>query len=345
MLEEIKKIDQLLGNPDYSLTQYNLFEGNRIAGTMLNARYKCWWERYRHCNQAIKISEQLVGIEYVPLPNYDIVAEPLISQFNSAVDEWKKILPENRPNIKVAKLNATYYQDVDQKGKEMYVIKSMIGSVTGYGSNHIGLTPHYSGRLLGKSVWGLKRSKIVIAGVGPGDIFRFSLPHSKKIVGVDISDEMTKIARDNGVHTTYTFNVSYPDGWNANQLMECDVIIADYFLDITVSPVHAIMHMLRALKLGGKLMITILFPIDQVGPDSKKVKNGLAAELPFEIRPSLTVVFEKMNDFNLIISNQDIGNTGNPWSDFLKLIDVCKKLGAEPRKFTVTSYAQYDCGR
>lgn len=314
-----------MGNPNYALTQYNLSLGGTEVSTLPEMENSCWWGKFRNADEAIRAVEELLSMKYVQLEFPLSVYEAMQKQYAFAVSEWDKLNKDFRPNIFVEQLKQMGLKDKDRECELMYEIKSSVGEAPGYSSYHNGL--HY---------YNLKKlfhfpfvsfMPIAIAGIGPGDFVRYSLPDciKKQLIGIDLSRMMLELAMSKGrVERVVKGNVSHLSTWN--EVGVCSHIIADYFLDITAKPVDVIRYMANALCTGGELMITVLPPIDQVGPDSKKVTN--------------------MNDAKVSVEDdQNIGNTGNPWFDLMKIIEVCKTYCLVPKRFSITSYVQYDCGR
>src|SRR3989338_5806462 len=336
----VAEIDGTLGNPNYSgETRLALYQGkNRVredtSGGIQSFREKLsklWWIRVTENAGAQTNIQNLVGAKYVSLAiGKESKAQAVASlrrplkQFFAAAEGRASL--ENDPDAPQAKFKKL--QEIgatgDDPGAGANDIRAALlpGGVPGYGSFQWGLTPERTIEMLGVSPESLKNSKIVMAEIRPGEFAQYSLPKGANVFGIDYSSGMVGLAKSRGLNGVQG-NVSEGTTWEAvrNEFGQPDVIVADYFLDVAQRPVDALRNMVEALPTGGKLMITILVPIEQKGFASLLFKGS-------NVDPA-----------------QDIGNTKNPWRDVLKLRDVAARLDLELISFSVTSYVQYDAGR
>lgn len=335
-----KKIDQMLGNPNYSETQLFIQQGEEknysTSNELKTKMSELWWIKIMENPDIAEEIGKLIEAKYVSLvadgdrrePTLDLMRK-LREKFLQAAKTRKQLTDEENPGNQVTKLKKrTDFSDEDQRGKEVYDVKSMRGTdAIGYGSFQWGLIPEKTAELLGMSEEELQATNILMTGIGTGDMADYSFPRKSTIQGIDISPKMGEIASERGFSTT-SGNVSDSKTFDElpEQFRQPNIAVADYYLDINAEPVNAIENLAKILPENGKLMITILIPIDQRGADSKK--SGVVDASGFKLSPE-----------------QNIGNTGNPWEDILKLKDKCQKFGLELNTFSITSYLQYDSGR
>ncbi|MBU1177637.1 class I SAM-dependent methyltransferase [Patescibacteria group bacterium] len=333
---KIKEINLLLGNPNYSETQLNIHQGRErvfpTAGELKERLGNLWWVKVMKDSTVQDKLSKLFDASYVSLfvsedekSNVLKIARDLRVLYFAAADARGNDPDSTQTKVKEVKDKGL---PVDDEGRLIYDYKAMRDKSTpGYGSFQWGMVPEKTAALLGFTSEELDGKRVLIAGMGTGDIARYSFSNLENVFGVDLSSEMIEWVKERGLQGT-AGNISQPDtlvGKIPEKFAKPDIAVADYFLDVTEAPVTALRELSRNLPEGGRLMITILIPIHQQGADSKLVTEGEE-----EIAST---------------KGQSIGNTGNPWSDVLKLKEVCGDFGFDLERFSVTSYVQFDSGR
>jgi 2-polyprenyl-3-methyl-5-hydroxy-6-metoxy-1,4-benzoquinol methylase len=320
---DLGKIRKLLGIENYEMTQWNLYEGFKEVSTLSKMRKNCWWEIANDSVLVRKFAEKIVGARWVRLPSPRQVSRKLFRQFNFAVNENYR-LGKSRPyyKLKAAKRRVPS-TDRDMLGKiAPYTLKLNLGDAVGYASQQGALNAAYFRKLVGDLS---KYKKIAVVGVGSGDILNCLDGFNGEVVGIDISEAMLTYCLKLGlIDRAVLGNASDAKTWE--QVGQCDLIICDYILDIVAKAVEMMKSMSEYLSEGGKIINTILSPIDQVGFDS--------------LKPT-----ENANRKVSVDSSQNIGNTKNPWLDVSKLSKKWKKYGIFLDLFSLVSYIQYDSGR
>ncbi|MBP6884324.1 MAG: hypothetical protein KBC17_00695 [Candidatus Pacebacteria bacterium] len=328
MEEIIKKIDQLLGNPNYALTQYNLYEGGRSVGTF-DAHDAFWWVRLNQIPQVCGLLSQLLDAHYEILyeSQSDIDSEPIdefIDRFLLYLEGRADVISSIRNEIRrISTEVCTSAEEQDDQTRRAYDVKS-----AGYASKHLGLTPVKLAQMIGITLEKLSIELVMIAGIGTGDFAHYSFPAKRNVMGIDISTEMIKRCLYRNIMAVKG-NVSDPSMFISLAKMSketCRIVIFDYFGDITAKIVTALRNAVEFLPPNGIIVFTILIPIDQVGFDSRKNDNTSRVKL-------------------CVTNDEIIGNTGNPFSDLVLLKDVCARLSLKLKTFSITSYFQWDAGR
>jgi 2-polyprenyl-3-methyl-5-hydroxy-6-metoxy-1,4-benzoquinol methylase len=327
--DPLREINLLIGGgkqANYTVNRFVLHEGSDrehpSARELSEKLSGLWWISVME-NEAIQMKLQsYLRAQYVPLRVNPAERQKALAALPNMLRDFfvvSELRDQSRsegtsPQDRIASLRkSTAFIDPDTIGRFSYDIKAKLNDRIGYASLNWGLYPEKTASMLGYSLKELSQKIVVMAGAGGGDLAIRSFPKGTKVCAIDYSEGMVNIAKERGL-VAFQGDVSDRAAWDLpSPFNQPDIVVADYFLDVSQRPTDAIRLMSEKIALGGHLMIINLLPIDQ--------RYGYPDE------------------------TQNIGNTGNPWSDLRKIEEVCARYGLKPKNFSITSYLQYDIGR
>ncbi len=329
---QLQILDEVLDDPDFSITQYFMYSGLVQIGTDTELNTQ-WWKKFywETAAQRALVSALPGNCKYICLDEADHNAEltGLIQQFFVVVEFLKKTDPDGSIKRKIGALKKNRTIVGVKKMEEMYSLKAGTVAYPGYMSMLLGVTPNKTAALFGVTLEELKSSKVLITGVGTGSFAQYSLPAETSKYGIDCSEQMLAIARSKNIKCIKG-DLATENTWKraAKHWGSFKFIVADYFWDIAYDLGEIIRLTCFYMETGSMLMVNILIPIDQQGADSKKNLAVDKTAEKLELKPE-----------------DSIGNTENPFADMNELQKQLAKHGLVLQTVTIGSYPQWDRGR
>ena len=178
-------------------------------------------------------------------------------------------------------------------------------------------TPNQIANLLGfKSKIKLEQQKILEIGCGVGDFLRnLSSKNEGKILSTDISPAMLLSGFLRGNFKGKQIEVAEASKYHKDKLY--DLVIANFIIDTTPTPIDTIKSISANLRTGCKLLLSTPLPIRQTQTSGK---------------------------VRFTVKGQEIGKSLNPLTDMESLKKSLEKFELMVKKIMVTTYKETDMG-